>query len=83
MTQVTANDARKQFADILNRAAYAHEPTVITRQGKEIAAVISIEDLAYYQQLEDLLDGEMAKERLAQGNRRYSLEEAKAKLGLK
>ena len=42
---VTTVDARNQFSDVLNRAAYGREHVVLTRRGKPIAAVVSYEDL--------------------------------------
>jgi len=68
MTTVSAEEARNQFADILNRAAYGHERTVVTRRGKRIAAVVSIEDLelleAVLDELEDRADAEYCREAL-------------------
>lgn len=51
MTTVTAEEARKKLSDIMNRAAYKHEPTVLTRHGKGIAAVVSMEDYELLQEL--------------------------------
>jgi prevent-host-death family protein len=45
MTHVSVAEARRTLPDILNRAAYTHERTVITRHDEEIAAVISMDDL--------------------------------------
>jgi prevent-host-death family protein len=45
MTRVSVADARKGFADIINRASYAHERTLITRHDTDVAAVISIDEL--------------------------------------
>ena len=45
MTRVSFADARKDLAEIINRAAYAHERTLITRRDTDVAAVISIEEL--------------------------------------
>ncbi|MBC7890731.1 MAG: type II toxin-antitoxin system Phd/YefM family antitoxin [Sphingobacteriaceae bacterium] len=56
MAIVTAQDARKQFSDILNTAAFQKEAVIITRQGKKLAAVISFEELEYYKKLEDYFD---------------------------
>jgi prevent-host-death family protein len=41
--------ARDHFSEIIER----DEPTIITRHGREVAAVISINDLHYYEELED------------------------------
>ena len=45
MTRVSVADARKDLADIINRAAYQRERTVITRRDADVAAVVSIEEL--------------------------------------
>lgn len=45
MTRVSVADARKDFAEIINRAFYAHERTVITRHDSDVAAIISIDEL--------------------------------------
>ncbi|MEZ0487982.1 type II toxin-antitoxin system Phd/YefM family antitoxin [Fibrella aquatica] len=78
----STQDARKNFSEIVSKAAFGKEATIITRSGKNVAAVISFEDYEFYQQLEDKLDGELATARLAKENKRYSIEEVKARLGL-
>ncbi|RYC71243.1 MULTISPECIES: type II toxin-antitoxin system Phd/YefM family antitoxin [Spirosoma] len=78
----STQDARKNFSEIISKAAFAKEATIITRSGKNVAAVISFDDYEFYQQLEDKLDGELATARLAKEGRRYSTEEVKARLGL-
>jgi len=45
MTHVSVAEARRTLPDILNRAAYSHERTVITRHDEDVAAVISMDDL--------------------------------------
>ena len=49
MENISAADARKQLAELLNRAAYGKERFVLTRHGKEMGAIVPVEDL-------DLLD---------------------------
>ena len=56
MDKVTTADARKNFADIVNQVAYGKEPIILTRRGKELAALVSIDDLMLLQKLEDQLD---------------------------
>lgn len=75
-------DARKHLSDIIGKALFANEATVITRSGKKAAVVISYDDYERYRQLEDQYDGELAMKRLATGGKRYSLEEVEAELGL-
>ena len=55
-TKVTTAEARKNLADIVNSVAYGKDTVVLTRRGKELAALISIEDLKLLQQLEDEQD---------------------------
>jgi len=68
MTTISAEEARNQLAEILNRAAYGHERTVVTRRGKRIAAIVSIEDLelleAILEELEDRADAEYCRKAL-------------------
>lgn len=68
MTTVSAEEARNQLAEILNRAAYGRERTVVTRRGKRIAAIVSVEDLelleAVLEELEDRADAEYCREAL-------------------
>jgi prevent-host-death family protein len=78
----STQDARKNFSEIVSKAAFGNEATIITRSGKNVAAVISFEDYEFYQQLEDKLDGELATARLAKNNKRYSHDEVKTRLGL-
>lgn len=47
--RISTADARRELAEILNRVAYGKERMVVTRHGKEVAAIVPVEDL-------DLLD---------------------------
>ncbi|GAB3642432.1 type II toxin-antitoxin system Phd/YefM family antitoxin [Spirosoma arcticum] len=82
MSTCTAQDARKNLSDIISKAAFANEATVITRSGKNVAAVISYDDYERFCQLEDQLDGELAMKRLAEGNKRHAWDAVKAENGL-
>jgi antitoxin Phd len=64
MTKVTTVNARQQFSDIVNRTAYGKERIVLTRRGKEVVALVSIEDLNLLEELEDRLDIEAARKAL-------------------
>jgi prevent-host-death family protein len=54
MTEIEApaTEARAQFSELLNRAAYAKERVAVTRQGKRIAALVPVEDLALLEALD-------------------------------
>jgi len=56
INKITTAKARKNFADIVNNVAYGKDPIVLTRRGKALAALVSIEDLKLLQQLEDQQD---------------------------
>ncbi len=62
--QVTSTEARKNLSDLIGAAAYASERTVVTRKGKPMAAIVSIEDLEAMEALEDQMDIQRAKESL-------------------
>lgn len=79
---LSLQDARKNLSDVIGRAFFANENTIITRSGKNVAVVISYNDYERYRQLEDQLDGELATSRLNDGEELYSSEHVKASLGL-
>jgi prevent-host-death family protein len=83
MPKVAVIDARKDLADILNRAAYGKERVVLTRRGKDVAAIVPMDDLAILEALEDQMDlteSEKILERVKRGSEdTLSLEEVKAK----
>ena len=49
LNTVSTAEARKNLAEIVNKVAYGKEPVVLTRRGKEIAALISMEELELLQ----------------------------------
>ena len=57
-SQLSVRDARAHFAEVVSRAE-AGTPTVITRNGRAIAAVVPIED---YNALEDAIDRYLARQ---------------------
>jgi prevent-host-death family protein len=46
MEQITTAEARKQMAELLNRAAYGKERFVVTRHGKELVAIVPLEEIS-------------------------------------
>lgn len=67
--QHTASTARANFAEIVSRAEYAGERTVVHRRKKPVAAVIPIEDLRLLERMEDLADIEGARKALKEKGR--------------
>ena len=56
LNKISAADARKKFANIINRVAYGKECFVLTRRGEALAAIVSMEDLKLLQEVEEQLD---------------------------
>ena len=54
--KITTADARKKFANIINRVAFGDESFVLTRRGEPIAALVSMKELKMLQKLEDKID---------------------------
>jgi prevent-host-death family protein len=60
LSKISAVDARKKFANIINRVAYGKESFVLTRRGEAIAALVSMEDLRLLHEIESQIDIEDA-----------------------
>src|SRR5437763_115175 len=56
MARIAVIDARKDLADLLNRAAYGKERVVLTRRGKDVAAIVPMDDLNILEAIEDHMD---------------------------
>ena len=52
----TIAQLREQLSDVINRAAFRYERIVITRRGKPIAAIVSIEDASWLEEMEEKED---------------------------
>ena len=66
MIRVKASEARQDFADTLNRVAYRGERIVLQKHGKDVAAIVPLEDLKFLDELENRLDIEAARKALKQ-----------------
>ncbi len=88
MTRVNVSKAREEFPELINRAAYGKERTIVSRRGKDLAAVIPIDDLRLLERLTqkeiDRLDLEDARAALKEAEEKGTipLEEARKRLGL-
>ena len=65
MDRIGAREARLKFADVLNQAAFAKNRIVFTKNGKDVAALVPIEDLRALEDLEDRADSAAARRILA------------------
>ena len=66
MNTISTADARKDFADIINQVSYGSEQVLLTRRGKEVAAIVSVEELRLLQKIEDYIDIEDAQKALSE-----------------
>jgi prevent-host-death family protein len=74
MTRLNVSKAREAFPDVVNRAAYGNERTIVSRRGKDLAAVVPIDDLRL---LERLAQEEIDRQDIADA--RAALKEAEEK----
>jgi prevent-host-death family protein len=74
MTRLNVSKAREEFPEIVNRAAYGNQRTIVSRRGKDLAAVIPMDDLRL---LERLAQEEM--DRIDLEDARAALKEAEEK----
>jgi prevent-host-death family protein len=83
---LSCDEARERFDDILRRVIDDRERVVLSRDGRPIAAVVPIEDLEFFEAIEDQLDAEEARrakeEFLRSGEPAIPWEKIKADLGL-
>ena len=77
---LTTSTARAQFADLVNRAEYAGERTVVHRRKKPVAAIVPIEDLELIERYEDELDLRLVKK--VRREKTIPWEKVKKELGL-
>jgi prevent-host-death family protein len=86
MTRKAASDIRKDFFGALDRVAKKRGRIVLQKRGKDVAALVSMNDLALLEELEDrldLLDALQAEaEAAAKGEKPIPWEKVKAELGL-
>ena len=88
MTRLNVSKAREDFPDLVNRAAYGKQRTIVSRRGRDLAALIPIEDLRLLERLAreemDRIDLEDARTALAEAEEKgtIQLEEARKRLGL-
>jgi prevent-host-death family protein len=80
---VSTIDAKAEFSDIINRVSHHQEHIILTRRGKEIAAIIPIEDYSRLQQNQNQNDLHEAVDALqeARSEGSMALETFKAGIG--
>jgi PHD/YefM family antitoxin component YafN of YafNO toxin-antitoxin module len=63
MTRLTTSQLREDMATAINKVAFGGERIVLQRNNKDVAALVSVEDLNLLRELEDR--GDLAKIRKA------------------
>lgn len=79
---MSTTEARAEFSDLVNRVAYGGERIVLERRGKNVMALVPVDDLELLQKIEDKLDLREVRKRMADGEELVPWEDVKAKLGL-
>ncbi len=77
---VSIAKVRNNLADALNRAAYGGERIILERRGKPVAAIVSMEDLAVLEQLEDEADRKAVRKARKEGGKPIPWDEVKRSL---
>jgi len=84
MNAIAITQVRNDLSDIVNRAFCINERTIIAKKGKNVAAVIGMEDfelLKSLEEAEDMVLAEMADEAMKEPGENISLEEMKKIFG--
>ena len=82
MPRMTMTAARRELPEAVNKLVYGNgEPIVLSRRGKDLAAIVPIEDLRLIEELEDRMLSEKAKKALKEKGR-IPWEKIKKDLGL-
>lgn len=55
-TTMTTVDAKENFTNLLNHVSHTKERVILTRRGKEVAAMVSLDDLQFLESTQDKHD---------------------------
>jgi len=64
MVHIPVSNFKNEIAETLNRVAYAGERVLLQRHGKDVAALVSMKELAVLEELENMEDEQDIKEAL-------------------
>ena len=85
--KVTSEEVRDQLGELINRVAYRSERMIVTRRGKDVMALVPMEDFEFMERVFDLLEDRrelpIIRERLAayeKSGESISLEQFEAEL---
>jgi len=81
--RISSSKVRDEFSEALNRVAYQGSRIVLNRRGKDVAALVPIEDLKLLEELEERMDLEEAERRLDDPNEKpVPYESVRKEMGL-
>lgn len=82
-TTMTTVDAKENFTDLINHVSHSKERVILTRRGKDIVAIIPLEDLQFLDNTQDQHDLREAIDALkeAKNGGSITLEQLKDDLG--
>ena len=82
MLSVAMKDARGELAELLNKVAYAHERVAITRHRKNVAYLVSEEDMNLIRFIEDKIDRAAVVEAMNEGGNNVAFDDLMEDAGL-
>jgi prevent-host-death family protein len=82
MAKMSVTEARDDLSETVRRVEVRRERVVLTRHGRDVAALVSAEDLELLELLEDRADLEAIREALAESSERVPYAQLRAELGL-
>jgi len=84
MTRINTSKARNEFSKVLKRVARNGDRIILHRRGKDVAALVPLEDFTLLEELEDRIDLEEAHAALEEAKTKGTIpwEKIKAEIGL-
>jgi prevent-host-death family protein len=82
MTRMNASEARNDFSSTMNRVAYGKDRVVLHRRGKDLVAIVPVEDLRLLEELEARVDLDEARAALKEAEKKGTIPWAKIKKDL-
>ena len=82
MLSVAMKNVRGELAELLNKVAYAHERVAITRHRKNVAYLVSEEDMQLILFIEDKIDRATAIEAMNEGGDNIAFDDLMKDVGL-
>lgn len=82
-TSINTADAKEEFSDLVNRVSHQKERVILTRRGKDIAAIVPIEDLMLIEESQSKNDLDEAVEALKEARQQgtITLDDLKVEIG--